>query len=279
MKLRTSAFLLLAALLPGITPAQTKPERTVSYLGFDRNTYPGETSLPALRKTFSFTGYWLNNPPGETTNSWAGKRKRIQDAGFGFLVLFNGRTYAQIRTGDPAQAGKADGQAAARAATREGFPNGTIIFLDQEEGGRLLPEQRAYLHAWVDTVTAAGFRPGVYCSGVPFQEGAGTVVITAEDIRSNAGARRISFWVSNDACPPSPGCVTAHAPSPAVSGISFADVWQYAQSPRRKEMTANCSNTYDKSGECYAPGIAREKQLHLDLNSATSPDPSHARRR
>jgi hypothetical protein len=36
-----------------------------SYLGFDRNTYPGDANLKALHQTFAYTGYWLNNPPGE----------------------------------------------------------------------------------------------------------------------------------------------------------------------------------------------------------------------
>src|SRR5581483_9232742 len=87
-----------------------------AYLGFDRNDYPGDANLATLRKTFSYTGYWLNNPPGANANSWRGKRKTIQAAGFGFLVLFNGKTYAQIKhAGNPASLGKSDGMAAARA--------------------------------------------------------------------------------------------------------------------------------------------------------------------
>ena len=43
-----------------------------TYLGFDRNDYPGDANLKSLRQTFSYTGYWLNNPPGEKTNTWAG---------------------------------------------------------------------------------------------------------------------------------------------------------------------------------------------------------------
>ena len=255
--------------------SQSGSHRT--YLGFDRNDYPGDASLSALRRTFAFTGYWLNNPPGAESNSWKGKRQRVRNAGFGFLVLFNGRTYAQLRGHDPARQGSNDGAAAVVAARREGFPDGTIIFLDQEEGGRLLQEQRLYLHAWVDAVNATGYRSGVYCSGVPFREAEGSVVVTADDIRNNSEGRKISYWVSNDACPPAPGCLTTNSPDPARSGISFADVWQYAQSPRRKEMTASCAKTYDRDGECYVPGKSEQDKLHVDLNSATSADPSHGR--
>src|SRR6266446_389856 len=124
-----------------------------SYLGFDRNDYPGDDSLNELHKAFDYTGYWLNSPPGAKANTWIGKRKRLQTAGFGFLVLFNGRLYSELRTIDAAaKLGTADAQSAVAAARREGFPDSSIIFLDQEQGGRMLPEQKAYLFAWVDGV-------------------------------------------------------------------------------------------------------------------------------
>jgi hypothetical protein len=34
-----------------------------------------------------------------------------------------------------------DGKATVAAAASEGFPSDVLIFLDQEQGGRLLPEQ------------------------------------------------------------------------------------------------------------------------------------------
>ncbi|MGC2557531.1 MAG: hypothetical protein WA389_01795, partial [Terriglobales bacterium] len=54
-----------------------------TYLGFDRNAYPGDANLKALHETFSYTGYWLNHPPGEKTNSWTGHRAAVKSAGFG----------------------------------------------------------------------------------------------------------------------------------------------------------------------------------------------------
>ncbi len=248
------------------------------YFGFDRNDYPGDDQLTLLKKTFSYTGYWLSNPPGSKTNTWVGKRKVLVDSGFGFLVIFNGKTYAQLRGGNPGGLGTSDARVAAEAARREGFPKETVIFLDQEEGGRLLAEQRAYLHAWIDEVHKTGFRAGVYCSGVPFKEGGGQTVVTAEDIQKNAGSRDIVYWVSNDSCGPSPGCVfPRQAPAPKASGVAFAVVWQFAQSPRRPALTASCASTYNPDGNCYPPGSGT--RLHVDLNSATSPDPSRGRPR
>ena len=251
------------------------PLRT-EHIGFDRNEYPGDENLAALRGTFDFAGYWLNNPPGMKSNSWAGKRSAVQSAGFGFIVIFNGRTYAQIKaTGNAIRLGNSDAADAIAAARREGFPARTIIFLDQEQGGRLLPEQRAYLHAWIDAVNAAGFRSGVYCSGIAAKESSGVSVVTAEDIRQNAGPREITYWVTNDSCPPSPGCAfPRRAPAPQSSEVSFAAIWQYAQSPKRSGFASHCAG-YNHDKNCYAPGIAQ--RLHLDLNVASSSDPSHGR--
>lgn len=262
---------LIFCMVQGVANAQTAG----SYLGFDRNEYPGDASLKTLRQNFAYAGYWLNNPPGGSANTWAGHRAAVESAGFGFLVLFNGRLYAELKTVANAQKlGRADAQAAAYAARHEGFPRATIIFLDQEQGGRMLAEQRAYIYAWVDAVVAAGFRAGIYCSGTPSSDN--DKIVTAQDVRANAGGRPIVYWAINDACPPSPGCKLAQPPpAPRQSGIDFAEVWQFAQSPRRKDVAARCTN-YDHDGNCYAPPIPG---LHLDVNTATSADPSHGRSR
>jgi hypothetical protein len=248
-----------------------------SFLGFDRNEYPGDENIKELRKTFAFTGYWLNNPPGARSNSWAGKRAKLEAEEFGFLVLFNGRLYRDLKK-DAAGIGKSDSQAAIAAAKREGFPARTIVFLDQEEGGRLLPEQKAYLFAWIDEVTRGGFRVGVYCSGIGVRESGGASITTAQDIRQNAGKRDIAYWVINDACPPSPGCEMAGRRSPKASGIDFADVWQFAQSPKRNDVASACHG-YDKNGSCYASTATARENLYVDLNAANTADPSNGRRK
>jgi Domain of unknown function (DUF1906) len=247
-----------------------------SYLGFDRNDYPGDANLKTLQQTFSYTGYWLNNPPGASSNSWVGHRAAVEAAGFGFLVLFNGRLDEQLKTvANATRLGKSDARTAVTSARREGFPAAIVIFLDQEQGGRMLPEQKAYIYAWVDGITAAGFRAGVYCSGIPATDDAN--VVTAEDIRQSAGNHEIVYWAINDACPPAPGCAfPQRPPSPRQSGVQFAEVWQFAQSPQRKDVAGRCTH-YSREGNCDAPGIGGA--LPVDLNTATSPDPSHGRKR
>ncbi|HME12640.1 MAG TPA: glycoside hydrolase domain-containing protein [Candidatus Acidoferrum sp.] len=252
-----------------------------NYLGFDRNIYPGDAALPVLRKDFSFAGFWISPPPGETSNTWIGKRALLRQLGFGFLVLYRGREVREIKNAaDSADKGKHDARDGAASAKREGFPAGTIVFLDVEEGGRLPPAYHAYLRAWADALIAAGYHPGVYCSAMPVNEGHGVQITTADDIRNNddiranEAPRGFSYWVYNDACPPAPGCVAKKsAPAPSRSGTPYAAVWQFAQSPRRKEFTARCAATYARDGNCYAPGDAVGAWF-LDLNSSTSADPS-----
>jgi hypothetical protein len=271
--LRKPTFVLVACLSASLTLAQAP-----AYLGFDRNDYPGDANLKALHQTFAYTGYWLNHPPGATSNSWTGHRAAVESAGFGFLVLFNGRLYAQLKTvASATRLGRSDARAAVASARREGFPHATIIFLDQEQGGRMLPEQKAYIYAWVDSVTSAGFRAGIYCSGIAARDDGN--VVTAEDIQQSAGARAIVYWAINDACPPAPGCAfPQRPPGPGQSGVPFAEVWQFAQSPQRKDVAGRCTN-YSHDGNCYPPGTGARPGLHLDLNTATLPDPSHGRTR
>lgn len=253
------------------------PPRT--YLGFDANDYPGDAALPMLRKTFSFAGYWLNASPGAKTNSWTGHRAALLQNNFGFLVLFNGRTESQLQPpAVPAQLGNADAELAIQAARQEGFPAHTIIFLDQEEGGRMLPVQIDYLYSWIQRVNSSGFSAGVYCSGMKANEGKGQFIITADDIHERTEAK--SFFVYDDACPPSPGCAyLKNPPPPSASGVAYASVWQFAQSPRRREFTKSCSTTYNPDGNCYPPvaGSTSLSPILLDLDSATTRDPSNAR--
>ena len=287
---RVGAVLLLALFIASsaLAPRGAAPR---SYLGFDRNVYPGDAALPILRKTFAFSSYWLSPPPGEKANTWKGKRELLRSLGFGFLVLYRGpqiselqQTWSESRfnrsdrlKAQAAKRGTGDARDAAAAAKKEGFPSHTVIFLDIEEGGRLPAVYHAYLRAWAGQLAHANYHAGVYCSGMPVSEGRGATIITADDIRNNIGSRDLVYWVYNDSCPPSPGCVAPqNPPPPSKSGIPYAQIWQFAQSPRRKEFTARCAATYHTDGNCYGPGDTVHSWF-LDINSANSTDPSHGK--
>jgi hypothetical protein len=277
-----------SALTPSSAPAAL-PAGLVNgvFRGFDRNDYPGDANMAALHSIFAFTGYWLTNPPGETANTWVGKRALLRRQGWGFLVLANGRLDAEILKSQKqhiaaADLARKDAALAIAAAHREGFPAQTIIFLDQEEGGRLLDEQAAYLLAWTEAVAASDYRPGVYASGQPVQDSPHVWIDTIRDIRARVTARHlhpIALFDAQDACPPAPGC-TLNAPALSASGEPVLNpggdliAWQYSQSPRRPDITKSCATTYASDGNCYAPGFST---IFLDMDAASSPDPSHGR--
>ena len=263
-----------------VLPAQGR------YLGFDRNYYPGDDALAALRKTFDYTSYWLNAPPEAKANTWTGKRALLKQQGFGFLVLFNGRLEGKLGR-NPGALGTADGKAAVDAAAREGFAPGVLIFLDQEEGGRLTPPQLAYVFGWIEAVRAAGDRAGVYCSAVTVKDESG-LISTARHIADEEAARtgkelghksatRLALWIADDQCPPSPGCTVEKPkafPEFSRDPNVWVPVWQYAQSPRRRQFSAGCPKNATPDGMCNAPGLTPGENSFVDLNLADSPNPS-----
>jgi hypothetical protein len=255
------------------------------YLGFDKNDYPGDSAMLKLHDSYRYTSYWLNNPPGFDRNPWAGKRAFVKKQGFGFLVLFNGRLSTELRGKDAVVLGRQDGNAAVDSAIREGFPRTVRIFLDQEQGGRLLPDQVAYLMAWAEAVRNRGARAGIYCSGIDVPDG-GSRINTAENIQTLEAEKsqlakmpepRLALWVANDQCPPAPGCTSTQLP-PAI-GARLRDpsqivVWQYTQSPRRAQFSASCPKNAAPDGNCYAPGLPDSPASFIDLDVANSPNPS-----
>jgi Domain of unknown function (DUF1906) len=271
------------------TATATPPTGAVAggFRGFDRNDYPGDAAMATLRSTFAFTGYWLTNPPGENANSWQGKRALLRQQGWGFLVLADGRLDDEIlkakKTGtSPAGLARKDAAVALAAARSEGFPAHTILFLDQEEGGILLDEQAAYLLAWTEAIAASDYRPGVYASGQPVPNGPGQTITTIDDIRSRVTTghlHAIAMFDAQDTCPPAPGCTLNAKPLSTSGELTLSPggdliAWQYSQSPRRPELTKSCAKTYAADGNCYAPGAPT---TFLDMNIASSADPSHGR--
>ena len=199
MRLTVSPIVCFATLLAVtvfVANSPSEPQETPprTYLGFDRNDYPGDDAMKLLRRDFAFTGYWLGSPPDDTTNSWTGKRELLRSEGFGFVLLFAGPTSGQLRDQPYTRKRVADDtQAAAAAARREGFPPGSVIFLDIEEGGRLPSTYFTYLKAWASELERLGFRAGVYCSGIPIDEGEGLTLITSDFIREKIKPTELSI--------------------------------------------------------------------------------------
>ena len=251
------------------------------YVGFDRNEYPGDGTMAGMKKQFAFVGYWLTVPPGAMFNQWVGKRELLKQQGWGFLLLANGKLEAEIKKAQkagtaPADLGRKDAAVAVAAAKSEGFPKRAIVFLDQEEGGRLTDVQAAYLLAWTEAVAGSDYRPGVYASGQKTQDDPGVWIDTVEDIRDRVkkgGLHEVAIFDAQDQCGPAPGC-TLKAKPLAEAGEPDVIAWQYSQSPRRPEITKSCAKTYASDGNCYAAGFPK---VFLDMDVARSGDPSEGR--
>lgn len=237
--------------------------------------------MAALRSKFAFTGYWLTVPPGAQLNEWKGKREVLRQQGWGFLLLANGKLEKEILAAQkagtaPAALAKQDAAAAIAAARSEGFPAHAILFLDQEEGGRLTEPQAAYLLSWTEAVAGSDFAPGVYASGQPVADEPGKTITTIRDIRARVKAGHlhdVAMFDTQDQCPPAPGCVM-QAPALSAAGEPELVAWQFSQSPRRPEITKSCAKTYAADGNCYAPDFPA---VFLDLDAASTPDPSRGR--
>jgi hypothetical protein len=214
-----------------------------TYFGFDKNEYPGDNLLPALHRSFSYTGYWLNNPPGRK-QQWLDRQARHPQG-------------ERFRLHDPVQRAAgcpADRQGCSGARPvgrrwppsprpkRRALPQGAILFLDQEEGGRLLPEQSAYLFAWIEAIRASQYKPGVYCSGIPVPDGS-SKISTARDILSHEGNRPLALWVERRVPTGSRLRDPQEALAPASSGIS-ASAGLAIRAIAPQEFARQCAATY-----------------------------------
>ncbi len=159
-----------------------------TFLGFDTFSYPGDEKMRAWRNAknapYSWVGYYLPAAPCHRGTTWKGKRQPLIDMGWGLAVVYVGQqtwgrtpktlTPAQmarvIKRGETCNAdflgagrGVQDGIDAILKAEAEGFPDGTVIFLDVERTEKIPSPMRDYYKAWTATVLKDGrYRAGVY---------------------------------------------------------------------------------------------------------------------
>jgi hypothetical protein len=110
-----------------------------------------------------------------------------------------------------------DGTDAVTRTAAEGFPAGTVIFLDIEHMDVIPASMHAYYRAWVQQVLADGrFRPGIYVHKANAQAIYDGVRQTYLDMNAPGAA---SFWVAGS------GAFATNV-SPTQVGFDFANVWQ-----------------------------------------------------
>lgn len=233
-RLRSGLRLLVPLLLAGCAGPVTAPapERPV-FPGFDAQRYPGDEALRTWRAAspYRWVGYYLP-APCHRASTWAGNRAALERQGWGLAVLYVGQQSFEgapdpepngpilcSRTLLTAEQGERDALDAIAQAEGEGFPGGTVIFLDVERVAQVSPALREYFQAWIRRLRADGrYRPGVYAH----RANAAELYLLAQEALGPAGAtEETPFWVAG-------GAGFTLESDPGASGLPFADVWQGA---------------------------------------------------
>jgi hypothetical protein len=173
-----------------------------------------------------------------------GKRASLSAAGWGVAPVYVGQQVTGPGSLNPNSAtGQTDGAEAASYMSSEGFPTGSYVYLDIENGPPLTQLQQDYLAAWSAAVKAGGYNPGVYCSH-----------LLADQIAFlQPGARIWAFRISTV----NPGNQDSPFPQSDPSGCGYegAHAWQLVQDCKVQIAT----------GGHYS--------LQVDLDTAAMADP------
>ncbi len=216
--------------------------------GFDCFSFPGMAQMAWLQANtnFKWVGYYLAPAPSHSDTSWMGRRGALAAAGWGIAPVYVGQQLSGPGSHDvTSDQGITDGNDAVALMSGDGFPAGSCVYLDLEDGPPFTSPRTDYVDSWVAAVQSGGFLPGIYCS-----HGFAAKVQTAYPT-----ARVWAYKVATTAQHNVPGTDFPEA-DPSGSGFAGAHIWQCAQ---------NC-----KLSLAGAPTSAPI----VDLDTALSADPS-----
>ncbi len=153
------------------------------------------------------------------------KSKKAKSKRSGSTRTMTRRTSAPVaNSGDRCSAsfvhgarGAIDARDAIARTAHEGFPDGTVVFLDVEYMDVLPQLMRDYYRAWTQTVLADGrYRPGIYAH----TRNASKIYDDVSDVYEAAGVdAEPPFWIAGKGA-------FSPARRPTDVGHSFASVWQ-----------------------------------------------------
>jgi len=215
------------------------------FAGFDCSGYPGDATMNWLlaNTNLVWCGYYLAPAPSHQDTGWMGKQPSLAAAGWGIAPVYLGQQVTGPGSKNPsATTGQEDGEQAAGYMQSEGFPAGSYVYLDIENGPPLTPAQLDYLPAWCAAVIDGGYKPGVYCSHL----------LGAQIAGLQPGAR---VWAFKVPVTNPPMANPYPSPDPSGSGFAGAFAWQLAD-----DVTIPTS----------ADGSTT---LMVDLDSAATADP------
>jgi len=190
------------------------------FAGFDRSDYPGDDVVQWLKSNTNLVwcGYCLGPVPSHGGTTWMNRRGALVGAGWGIAPIYVGQQITGHGSLNPsATNGAKDGGQAAKLMTSEGFPPGSYVYLDIENGPPMTPPLMDYVGNWCDTVRENGYQPGIYCSH-----------LLALDLHTLRSACRIwAYRVSTT----QPHPVPQPFPDPNPSGCGYigAYAWQLGQ--------------------------------------------------
>ena len=230
------------------------------FAGMDRDRFPGLTTMQNLLNTTNliWTGYYLTPAPSQGHNlGWMGNRAALVNMGWGLAPVYVGQQDPAIggnnSTNLTAAQGAADAQDAVNLAAGEGFPAGSVIYLDIEIGGPLSQANLDYIGAWIQGVFNLGYTAGAYGNASSHV----TDQVHALDSRVILWGINLNKYSCNQhSSSPFP------IPAPGDCGFADASLWQLLQNCVLKD--ANGNTMRDDQG---AP-------LNADLDVAIAVDPS-----
>ena len=191
----------------------------MSFAGFDRSDFPG---LPATHwliqnTNLKWCGFYLGPAPSHPYSSWMEQRIPLMAQGWGLAPIYVGQQEVGPGSREVTVArGDVDGKDAAALMEQAGFPKGSYVYLDLENGPPLTIQQRGYVSAWSTSLEANGYKTGVYCS-----------FLFAEDTAKMLPSARIwAFHVKTVDRHRVSGKVFSNA-APGACGFPGAFIWQY----------------------------------------------------
>ncbi|HEY4174626.1 MAG TPA: glycoside hydrolase domain-containing protein [Rhodopila sp.] len=218
------------------------------FAGFDISGYPGDDMMAWLNANTNLVwcGFYLGPAPSHGDVGWMATRSTLQQGGWGLAPIYVGQQLSGAHSSHvvtEAQGG-IDGGDAGGLMANAGFPAGSCVYLDLEDGPPLNSPRSDYVAAWIDAVAAGSFRPGVYCSHA--------IAAAVQALRAD-----VRIWAFNVPTTQQTDFAGTQFPDADPSGSGFADAvaWQC-----RQECRLNL------------PG-APVTQPVVDLSSATTPDP------
>jgi hypothetical protein len=200
------------------------------YIGFDTNIYPGDRTMKiwADEGTYDWVGYYLP-APCHRDRTWSGKRDTLLSMGWGLAVVYVGqqiwKTSKKPKKGATCSnafvsgdRGVTEGHDAIARVAAEGFPHGSVIFLDIERMDRIPASMKAYYKAWTKTVLEDGrYRVGYYTHN----DNAAEIFGDVKSVLVAAGeTTEPPFWIAGRTK------IFDTDKMPTDVGHAFAEVWQ-----------------------------------------------------